>query len=77
MKPFIAFILILLTSCSTYKRVELVNEWKTSYDMVFTVERVKIYDRKTDTLRLVRMDTTVLDITEWRHKKYFKVFDMD
>jgi len=70
-------ILILFTSCSTYKRVELVNEWKTSYNMVFTVERVKIYDRKTDTIRLVRMDTTVQDYTEWKHKKYFKVFDTD
>ena len=43
--------------------------------MVFTVERVKIYDRKTDTLRLVGMDTIVLDINEWRKRRYFKEFD--
>lgn len=74
MKKFL-FIFVVCASCSTYKRTEVVKEWKTSYDMVFTVERVEIYDRKTDTLRRVHMDTTVLDITEWRHRKYFKYFD--
>jgi len=75
MKNIVIIMVVILSSCSTYKKTEVVNEWKTTYDMVFTVERVEIYDKKTDTLRRTRMDTTVLDITEWRHKKYFKQFD--
>lgn len=75
MRVFLVISIIFFSSCATYKKSEIVNEWKTSYGMVFTVERVKIYDRKTDTLRLVRMDTIVLDINEWRKRRYFKEFD--
>jgi len=67
----ILVISLLLASCTTYRKTKLVREWTTTYNVVFTVNMVEVHDRRTDTLRFSRMDTSVTDAWDWKMRRIF------
>lgn len=62
MRTVIFILLALVTSCKTYKRVNIVRDYRDEWGIMRTIWDVKKYQRSNDSLLWSRRDTTLSDM---------------